>query len=67
MLKKLFVIICMIGVCLAQRVYGDEDMQLNAKSAVLIDAENGRILYGKNERKAAYGKYNQDNDMYYCH
>lgn len=41
----------MIGVCLAQRVYGDEDMQLNAKSAVLIDAENGRILYGKNERE----------------
>lgn len=51
MSKKLFVIICMIGVCLAQRVYGDEDMQLNAKSAVLIDAENGRILYGKNERE----------------
>ena len=50
-LKKLFVIICMIGICLAQRVYGDEDMQLNAKSAVLIDAENGRILYGKNERE----------------
>lgn len=51
MLKKLFVIICISVVCLAQCVYGEEDMQLNAKSAVLIDAENGRILYGKNERE----------------
>lgn len=29
-------------------VYGDSDLKLNALCAVLIDADTGRILYGKN-------------------
>ena len=34
-------------------------IKLNSKSALLMDGDNNRVLYG-----ATYGKYNKDNDMY---
>ena len=41
--------------------------QLYARSAVLMDADSGRILFAKNCRnRASYGEYNQDHDLHSC-
>lgn len=41
--------------------------ELYALSAVLMDADNGRILLQKKrDRGAAHGKYHQDYDLYPC-
>lgn len=48
MKKIIVVLLCVIlGVKIVFPIYGDTDETLYAKSAVLIDGENGRILYGK--------------------
>lgn len=51
-MKKFFsiVIICIMFTQLKSSVYA-EDIELYAKAAVLIDGDNNRILYGKNENE----------------
>lgn len=53
-LKKIFIIISFVLFAIIASVNvnaEDEDMTLNAKSAVLIDEISGRVLYGKNENE----------------
>lgn len=43
-----------------------QELQLYAQGAVLLDADSGRVLYGKNENDPhGYGKYHQDHDLYF--
>lgn len=53
MLKKWIFILCIFFVSeiFCRNALCEEDLQLNAKSAVLIDGMNGRVLYGKNENE----------------
>ena len=43
----------------AKRVFGDEPAELYARSAVLMDADSGRVLFGKDAD-------NEDYDVYPC-
>ena len=43
------------------RIFGDEPENLYARSAVLIDADSGRVLF----EKEADGKHNKDYDVYH--
>lgn len=51
MFKKWLFIFCILFISeiFCKNVLCEEDIQLNAKSAVLIDGMSGRVLYGKNE------------------
>lgn len=48
-------VICMIltegSICHAEEKTAPDPQELHAKAAVLMDADSGRILYGKNERE----------------
>ena len=51
-----------LGICPAQAA---EDLELYARSAVLMDGSSGRILYGKGGSAAhAHGQHHQDHDLY---
>ncbi len=46
---------------------GMNRQNLYARSAVLIDADSGRVLFGKDSRcDPSDGKYNKDHDVYPC-
>ena len=42
----------------------DEPQNLYAQSAVLMDADSGRVLFGKEGHKA-YGKHHKDYDLHH--
>lgn len=42
----------------------EEIEQLYAQSAVLMDADNGRVLFEKNGSEKADGEHDKDHDMY---
>ncbi len=50
MFKKIILLLIII-VLSVESVYGEEQLQLNAKSAILIDELTGRVLYEKNSRE----------------
>ncbi len=51
----------------AKRVFGDEPTELYARSAVLMDAGSGRVLFREGCRCGpSDGKYNEDHDVYPC-
>ena len=50
MVKKIILLLIII-VLSVENVYGEEKLQLNAKSAILIDELTGRVLYEKNSRQ----------------
>lgn len=45
----LFMQSCFLFTCFAEETETQEELNLYAQSAVLIDADSGRVLYGKNE------------------
>lgn len=50
----LFLLFLLMSVCLSQRIYAEksqDDLKLYAKAAVLMDADSGRVLYGKNPKE----------------
>ena len=38
----------------------DEPQNLYAQSAVLMDADSGRVLFGKEEEAISYGKHHKE-------
>lgn len=57
----LYVIICSIQIYAVSA----EEINLNAKAAVIMDAESGKILYEKSkDQKNAECQYNKDFNMF---
>ena len=56
----LYMIICSVQI---YSISADE-LNLNAKAAVIMDAESGKILYGKSKDQNAKCKYDKDFDVF---
>lgn len=53
-------------ICQIFPVKAADDENLYALSAVLMDGENGRVLYGKSIQRTAECQHNKGNDLYSC-